>query len=66
MPNQGPLAHMNTFGTSWGLMPSDNAVVFVDNYDTQRGGQGMEGKVITYKSHRVSFFALLFKLPPKA
>lgn len=27
---------LETFGESWGMMPSENAVVFIDNHDTQR------------------------------
>lgn len=43
----GELAWLTDFGESWGLMPSDRAVVFVDNHDTQRG-HGAGGGVITH------------------
>mmetsp|Transcript_4316 Transcript_4316/g.13032 ORF Transcript_4316/g.13032 Transcript_4316/m.13032 type:complete len:239 (+) Transcript_4316:581-1297(+) len=36
----GKLHTLRTFGESWGLMPSEKAVVFVDNHDNQRGHGG--------------------------
>jgi len=30
---------LKKFGEDWGLVPSDKAVVFLDNHDTQRNGQ---------------------------
>jgi len=33
------LAYLRTFGESWGLMPSGQAGVFVDNHDTERNGE---------------------------
>ena len=44
---RGNIANLQTFGPSWGLAPSDNASVFVDNHDMQRGGGG--GGYLTYK-----------------
>jgi alpha-amylase len=35
---EGNLASLSTVGTSAGWLPSDRAVVFTDNHDTQRGG----------------------------
>merc|ERR1712048_480191 len=34
---ENKLQYLNTFGESWGLLPSNSAVVFMDNHDTQRG-----------------------------
>jgi alpha-amylase len=34
---EGNLASLSTVGTSAGWLPSDRAVVFTDNHDTQRG-----------------------------
>lgn len=33
------LSYLRTFGESWGLMPSGQAGVFVDNHDTERNGE---------------------------
>ncbi|HEX8111402.1 MAG TPA: carbohydrate-binding module family 20 domain-containing protein, partial [Kofleriaceae bacterium] len=43
----GKLADLRTFGEPWGLLPSNKAVVFLDNHDTQRGHAG-DGRVLTY------------------
>jgi alpha-amylase len=32
------LAYLNTWGESWGYLPSNKARVFVDNWDTERNG----------------------------
>lgn len=42
------LANLETLGESWGLAPSDQAVVFIDNHDKQRG-HGGGGNYLTYK-----------------
>jgi alpha-amylase len=42
--DEGKLQYLNTFGQGWGLLPRDEAVVFIDNHDTQRGGASL-----TYK-----------------
>ncbi len=34
------IANLQTFGESWGLAPSSEASVFIDNHDMQRGGGG--------------------------
>lgn len=39
----GQLAWLDDFGSAWGLMPSEQAVVFVDNHDSQRGHGGAAG-----------------------
>lgn len=33
----GQLASLESFGEDWGLLPSSDALVFVDNHDNQRG-----------------------------
>jgi alpha-amylase len=35
------LAYLKTFGESWGMMPSAQAGVFVDNHDTERNGESL-------------------------
>ena len=40
------LADLKDFSeANWGVMPSDKAVVFVENHDTQRGGDNARGDV---------------------
>ncbi|WP_165986337.1 carbohydrate-binding module family 20 domain-containing protein [Streptomyces sp. YIM 98790] len=38
------LAHLKTFGESWGYLPSGQAAVFVDNHDTERNGSTLSYK----------------------
>ncbi len=51
----------NQFGVGWGFMPSDLAVVFVDNHDNQRG-HGGGGSIITYKDGQLYNLANIFML----
>ena len=53
MTNTFDLTHLRTFGQSWGMLADEDAFVFVDNHDNQRG-HGGAGKVITFKQSRVS------------
>jgi len=54
---EGKLKYLNTFGASWGLMPRANAVVFLDNHDTQRGGADL-----TYRNGKIYELASIFML----
>ena len=47
------LTYLQTFGSAWNMLPSDKALVFIDNHDNQRG-HGGGGNIITYKHPRVS------------
>lgn len=50
----GKLAWLNDkaqFGEGWNYMPSDKAVVFIDNHDNQRG-HGGGGHILNYKDGR--------------
>ncbi|MER6173778.1 carbohydrate-binding module family 20 domain-containing protein [Streptosporangium sp. NPDC001681] len=41
----GQIKNLQSFGQSWGLsVPSDKAVVFIDNHDTERNGSTMNYK----------------------
>jgi alpha-amylase len=55
--DEGKLQYLSNFGESWGFMPTKNAVVFIDNHDTQRG----EAK-ITYKDGKIYEMATVFML----
>lgn len=46
------------WGSAWGMLPSDEAFVFVDNHDNQRGG----GDILTYKSTKRYTMATAFVL----
>jgi alpha-amylase len=43
----GNLSQLRTLGETWDLVPSDKAVVFIDNHDRERGHGG--GGNLTYK-----------------
>ncbi|XP_015436969.1 PREDICTED: alpha-amylase 2-like [Dufourea novaeangliae] len=45
------------WGEKWGLLPSDVALVFIDNHDTQRSNN-----VLTYKSSKLYKMAVAFML----
>jgi len=56
----GNLQYLNNFGESWGLMPSDLGVIFIDNHDTQRGHAGEAA--LTHMSGAVYNLANIFML----
>jgi len=53
----GNIADLQTFGASWGMEPTDKAVVFVDNHDTQRNGS-----TLSYKDGATYTLANVFEL----
>lgn len=55
------LSQLQTLGEDWGLMPSDKAVVFIDNHDKQRG-HGGGGTYLTYKHGPLYTLANVFML----
>lgn len=57
----GKLAWLSQFGEAWGMMPSYNAVVFVDNHDNQRG-HGGAGNVVTFADGKLYELANVFML----
>lgn len=57
----GKLAWLSQFGEPWGMLPSDKAIVFVDNHDNQRG-HGGGGTVVTYKNGTLYDLANVFML----
>ena len=56
--NENKMVYLQTFGEAWGLMPTANAVAFLDNHDTQRNGQA----ALTYKNGNLYGFANTFML----
>jgi len=59
--NYRTLAQLETLGESWGLMPSEKAVVFIDNHDKQRG-HGGGGNYLTHKQGSLYTLANIFML----
>lgn len=59
--NGRALADLKDLGASWGLAPSDLALVFVDNHDKQRG-HGGGGTYLTYKDGQLYTLANVFML----
>jgi alpha-amylase len=55
------IVELRTFGESWGLMPSDKAIVFTSNHDTQRG-HGGGAAFISYQNGRLEDLASVFML----
>jgi len=53
----GKMQYFSSFGSSWGMLDSDDAVVFMDNHDTQRGDAPL-----TYKDGDMYTFANIFML----
>lgn len=56
--NQYKMVYFESFGTSWGLIPDEYSVVFLDNHDTQRNGNAQ----LTYKNGNLYQFAAIFML----
>ncbi|XP_031439751.1 alpha-amylase-like isoform X5 [Clupea harengus] len=60
--NGDKLADLKTWGESWGLMPSDQALVFVDNHDNQRGHGAGGASILTFWEPRMYKMAVAFML----
>lgn len=61
MGMSGAIAQLETLGETWGLMPSEKAIVFIDNHDKQRGHAG-GGNYLTYKNGKLYELANVFML----
>jgi len=59
--NHRSLAQLETLGERWGLMASDQAVVFIDNHDKQRG-HGGGGNYLTHQQETLYTLANIFML----
>ena len=53
----GSISNLKTFGTSWGLLPSSDELVFVENHDTERNGS-----TLSYKDGPTNTIATEFML----
>lgn len=56
----GQIQHLLSLGESWGLLPSADALVFIDNHDRERGHGG--GGNLTYKDGATYNLANVFML----
>uniref|UniRef100_W5LIW0 Alpha-amylase n=1 Tax=Astyanax mexicanus TaxID=7994 RepID=W5LIW0_ASTMX len=56
------LSYLRTWGEGWGLMPSDRALVFVDNHDNQRGHGAGGASILTFWEPRPYRAAVAFML----
>lgn len=54
---KGSISNLKTFGSSWGLLPSNKELVFVENHDTER-----DGSTLNYKSGAANTLATEFML----
>uniref|UniRef100_H3A6W9 Alpha-amylase n=1 Tax=Latimeria chalumnae TaxID=7897 RepID=H3A6W9_LATCH len=60
--NGEKMAYLKNWGEGWSFMPSDKAVVFVDNHDTQRGHGPGGASVLTFWNSRMYKIAVGFML----
>ncbi|XP_077133885.1 pancreatic alpha-amylase-like [Ranitomeya variabilis] len=56
------MAYLKNWGEDWGFMPTDRALVFVDNHDNQRGHGAGEASILTYIDARLYKMAVGFML----
>ncbi|XP_065368137.1 alpha-amylase 4N-like [Calliphora vicina] len=60
--NKNSLKYVRNWGPEWYMLPSEDAIVFVDNHDNQRGhGAGGED-ILTYKQADLYKLAVAFML----
>lgn len=55
------LKWFENIGELWGMMPSNDALIFIDNHDTQRS-LGNGGSILTYKEPKMYKMAIAFML----
>uniref|UniRef100_A0A8C8VE99 alpha-amylase n=1 Tax=Pelusios castaneus TaxID=367368 RepID=A0A8C8VE99_9SAUR len=51
--NGEKMAYLKNWGEGWGFMPSDRALVFVDNHDNQRGHGAGGASILTFWDARL-------------
>ncbi|XP_011300849.1 alpha-amylase [Fopius arisanus] len=57
-----PLKDLKNWGNGWGLLPSGDALVMIDNHDNQRGHGAGGATILTYKDARIYKMATAFEL----
>lgn len=56
------MAYLRNWGEGWGFMPSDKALVFVDNHDNQRGHGAGGAAILTFWDPRLYKMGMAFML----
>ncbi|XP_048801424.1 pancreatic alpha-amylase isoform X2 [Lagopus muta] len=56
------MAYLKNWGEGWGFVPSDRALVFVDNHDNQRGHGAGGASILTFWESRLYKMAVGFML----
>lgn len=57
-----PLKELINWGSSFGFLPSEDSLVFVDNHDNQRGHGAGGNEILTYKDAKLYKMAIAFML----
>ncbi|XP_048219733.1 alpha-amylase 2B-like [Perognathus longimembris pacificus] len=60
--NGEKMTYLKNWGEGWGFMPSDRALVFVDNHDNQRGHGAGGASILTFWDARLYKMAVGFML----
>jgi alpha-amylase len=61
--NGQQMKYLNNFGMGWGFLPDDDALIFTNNHDNQRGhGAGGFTSVVTFFESRLMKMATSFML----
>ncbi|XP_037814298.1 alpha-amylase 2-like, partial [Lucilia sericata] len=60
--NKNSLKYLRNWGPEWSMLPSEDAIVFVDNHDNQRGHGAGGADILTYKEPELYKLALTFML----
>ncbi|XP_054493962.2 pancreatic alpha-amylase-like [Agelaius phoeniceus] len=60
--NGEKMAYLKNWGEGWGFVPSDRALVFVDNHDNQRGHGAGGSSILTFWDARLYKMAVGFML----
>ncbi|KAM6167492.1 pancreatic alpha-amylase isoform 2-T2 [Erethizon dorsatum] len=60
--NGEKMAYLKNWGEGWGFVPSDRALVFVDNHDNQRGHGAGGASILTFWDARMYKMAVGFML----
>ncbi|XP_040215843.1 pancreatic alpha-amylase-like [Rana temporaria] len=60
--NGQKMSYLKNWGEGWGLMPSNRALVFVDNHDNQRGHGAGGASILTFWESRLYKIGVAFML----
>lgn len=60
--NKNSLKYLRNWGPEWALLPPEDAIVFVDNHDNQRGHGAGGADILTFKQPELYKLAIAFML----